>query len=391
MCYGAYTKGHTALIAGVLGTAENSGVREALMRRWAADGSGLDKSAAGRVARITDRAWRWVGEMDEIASTFEHASMPRGFHDAAGDIYRRLAQFKDQAPPSTDTLDRSAQEAGAARVVTSRPLTLEPIGYVRTALQFKDEAPRQPRASGGAPGRIELLSGRNYEHALLDIEGWDHIWVLFWFHHNAGWRPKVLPPRSTSGRKGVFATRSPHRPNPIGLSAVRLERIEGLTLHVQDIDMLDGTPVLDLKPYVAYTDAIVDARNGWLDGADPIAAFDVQWDAAAAEQAAWVEARTSLTLRARVTSTLALGPEPQPYRRIRRDGEVFVLAVKDWRARFSVEGRRVRVHEIRSGYRDSQLSGANRCDADLSAHREFTGMQSQSTVAESARRRRGNT
>jgi tRNA-Thr(GGU) m(6)t(6)A37 methyltransferase TsaA len=130
--------------------------------------------------------------------------------------------------------------------VTSRPLTLEPIGYVRTALQFKDEAPRQPRASGGAPGRIELLSGRNYEHALLDLSGWDHIWVLFWFHHNAGWRPKVLPPRSTSGRKGVFATRSPHRPNPIGLSAVRLERIEGLTLHVQDIDMLDGTPVLDL-------------------------------------------------------------------------------------------------------------------------------------------------
>jgi len=104
MCYGAYTKGHTALIAGVLGTAANSGVRDALMRRWAADGSGLDKSAAGRVARITDRAWRWVGEMGEIASTFEHASMPRGFHDAAGDIYRRLAQFKDQEPPSTDTL-----------------------------------------------------------------------------------------------------------------------------------------------------------------------------------------------------------------------------------------------------------------------------------------------
>jgi len=276
--------------------------------------------------------------------------------------------------------------------VTSRPLTLEPIGYVRTALQFKDEAPRQPRASGGAPGRIELLSGRNYEHALLDLSGWDHIWVLFWFHHNAGWRPKVLPPRSTSGRKGVFATRSPHRPNPIGLSAVRLERIEGLTLHVQDIDMLDGTPVLDLKPYVAYTDAIVDARNGWLDvAADPIVAFDVQWDDAAAGQAAWVEARTSLSLRERVTTTLALGPEPQPYRRIRRDGEDFVLAVKDWRARFSVDGRRVRVHEIRSGYRDSQLSGANRCDADLSAHREFGAMQSDSTVAASARRRRGNT
>jgi hypothetical protein len=76
-------------------------------------------------------------------------------------------------------------------------------------------------------------------------------------------------------------------------------------------------------------------------------------------------------LRARVTTTLALGPEPQPYRRIRREGPGFVLAVKDWRARFSVEGRRVRVHEIRSGYRDSQLAGASTGDADLSAHKEF--------------------
>jgi tRNA-Thr(GGU) m(6)t(6)A37 methyltransferase TsaA len=265
--------------------------------------------------------------------------------------------------------------------MTQRQLGVEPIGYVRTSLKFKDEAPRQPRAGGGAPARIELLGGRNYEHALLDIEGWDYIWVLFWFHHNEGWRPKVLPPRSTSGRKGVFATRSPHRPNPIGLSAVRLERIDGLTLHLHDADMLDGTPVLDLKPYVAYTDSIVDARNGWLDrdaraaagAVDPIAAFTVDWDETAAEQAAWVEARTNLALRARVTATLELGPEPQPYRRIRRDGAGFVLAVKAWRARFSVEGRRVRVHEIRSGYRHSQLVGVSAGDVDLSAHREFSG------------------
>ena len=274
-------------------------------------------------------------------------------------------------------------------------LTVAPIGVVRSPLASKVDAPRQPRAAEGTTGRIELLPGHNFEHALEDLARWERIWVIFWFHLNRGWRPKVLPPRSTSGRKGVFATRSPHRPNPIGLSAVRLERIDGLTLHVQDIDMLDGTPVLDLKPYVAYTDAIVDARNGWLDrdangAADPIAPFDVHWDEAAAEQAAWVEARTSLALRARVTSTLALGPEPQPYRRIRRDGDGFVLAVKDWRARFSVDGRRVHVLEIRTGYRDSQLSGTQRCDADLSAHREFSGMQSQRTVAEPARSRRGN-
>lgn len=127
-------------------------------------------------------------------------------------------------------------------------LTVEPIGYVRCALAAKAEAARQPRASGGAPARIELMPGRNFEHALSDLGCWQYIWVLFWFDRNDGWRPKVLPPRSRSGRKGVFATRSPHRPNPLGLSAVRLERVEGLTLHVSDVDMLDGTPVLDIKP-----------------------------------------------------------------------------------------------------------------------------------------------
>lgn len=257
-------------------------------------------------------------------------------------------------------------------------LTLEPIGYVRTSLDTKVEAARQPRAAGvGSAGRIELLPGKHYEHALEDLDGWEYIWVLFWFDRNEGWRPKVLPPRSRSGRKGVFATRSPHRPNPLGLSAVRLERIDGLTLHVSDVDMLDGTPVLDIKPYVAYTDAIVDAQSGWLaddaQARDPIAAFDVQWDDIAAEQAAWIEARTTLPLRKRATATLLLGPEPHPYRRIRRDGDGLVLAVQDWRVRFSVAGRAVRVHEIASGYREAQLDAGHARGKDLTAHREFHG------------------
>jgi tRNA-Thr(GGU) m(6)t(6)A37 methyltransferase TsaA len=258
----------------------------------------------------------------------------------------------------------------ASPTVDPPRLTLEPIGYVRTTLATKTEAVRQPRAGGNATGRIELLPGRNFEHALLDLEGWDYIWVLFWFHFNQGWRPKVLPPRSRSGRKGVFATRSPHRPNPIGISAVKLERIDGLTLYVADIDMLDGTPVFDIKPYVAYTDAIVTNENGWLEeSADPRPAFDVLWDAAAASQAEWIEARTGLPLRARATATLALGPEPQPYRRIRLQGDGFVLAVKEWRVSFSVAERVVRVHDIASGFREAQLV---RGDApEIVAHREF--------------------
>jgi tRNA-Thr(GGU) m(6)t(6)A37 methyltransferase TsaA len=259
-----------------------------------------------------------------------------------------------------------------------RQLTLEPIGYVQNALATKVEAARQPRASGGEQGTIQLLPGRNFEHALTDLADWQYIWVLFWFDRNEGWRPKVLPPRSRSGRKGVFATRSPHRPNPLGLSAVRLERVEELTLYISDVDMLDGTPVLDIKPYVAYTDAIADAGDGWLanGGAprDPIPQFEVRWSATAGEQAEWIEARTGLPLRERATATLALGPEPHPYRRIRREPKGLSLSVKAWRLCFAVDGRCVTVVSVESGARKSLLNGTGEADTELALHREYCAL-----------------
>jgi tRNA-Thr(GGU) m(6)t(6)A37 methyltransferase TsaA len=262
-------------------------------------------------------------------------------------------------------------------------LTLDPIGFLRSPLATRVEAARQPRAAVGMPARIELLPGRNFEHALEDLERWELIWVIFWFHLNPGWRPKVLPPRSTTGRKGVFATRSPHRPNPLGMSVVRLERVDGLTLHIRDADMLDGTPVLDLKPYVAYTDAHPNAGAGWLEDAarsstggqpsDPVLAYVVQFEPLAAEQAAWIEAHTGLALRERIQSTLTLGPTSHPYRRIRRLGEWMQLSVKEWRVRFTVVERDIRVIEIYSGFRDSQLA-AGGSDESHGPHREFLAM-----------------
>lgn len=259
-------------------------------------------------------------------------------------------------------------------------LMLEPIGYVRSDLATKVEAARQPLAAVGTPAQIELMPGRNLEHALEDLAGWELIWVIFWFHLNSGWRPKVLPPRSTTGRKGVFATRSPHRPNPIGLSVVRLERVEGLTLYIRDADMLDGTPVLDLKPYIAYADAHPNAGTGWLEDAtrsgsrtqppDPMHAYIVQFEPLAAEQAEWIRAQTGLAIRERVHSTLTLGPAPHPYRRIRSIDGWMQLSVKEWRVRFIVAERNVRVLEIYSGFRASQLArGA--ADETLRRHREF--------------------
>jgi tRNA-Thr(GGU) m(6)t(6)A37 methyltransferase TsaA len=273
-----------------------------------------------------------------------------------------------------------AESSGDGHCDVHPRLTLEPIGFLRSPLGTKVQAARQPRAAAGTPARIELLPGRNFEHALEDLAHWELIWVIFWFHLNTGWRPKVLPPRSTTGRKGVFSTRSPHRPNPIGMSVVRLESVDGLVLHIRDTDMLDGTPVLDLKPYVAYTDAHPGAGSGWLEDAarsdtrvqptDPVPAYLVQFEALAAEQAAWIEVNSGLAIRERIQSTLALGPTPHPYRRIRRVDEWMQLSVKEWRVRFTVVEREVRVVDIDSGFRASQLA-AGGTDESQRPHREF--------------------
>jgi hypothetical protein len=158
-------------------------------------------------------------------------------------------------------------------------------------------------------------------------------------------------------KRGVFATRSPHRPNPIGISALRLDRIEGLTLHVGELDILDGTPVLDIKPYLPYADAFPDSGTGWLENPDPLPSWDVAFAAAAEAQLAWIADRGAFDLRARIVETLALGPAPHPYRRIRRlaDGES-QLAVKEWRARFAAADRTITVERVCSGYRARDLA-----------------------------------
>ena len=106
-------------------------------------------------------------------------------------------------------------------------LLLTPIGVVRSPFTEKMQAPRQPSAAQGTLGRVELRAGQDFEHALEDLQTFRYIWLLFWFDQAEGWRPKVLPPRS-SKRRGLFATRAPHRPNPIGMSLVELTGIEGL-------------------------------------------------------------------------------------------------------------------------------------------------------------------
>jgi tRNA-Thr(GGU) m(6)t(6)A37 methyltransferase TsaA len=249
-------------------------------------------------------------------------------------------------------------------------ITLIPIGVVRSPFTDRAQAPRQATAAVGTPGRVELYAGRGLEDAVSDLEGWERIWLLTYFHLSEGFRPKVLPPRD-SVRRGVLGTRSPHRPNPIGLSCVRLERVEGLVLHVLDVDIVDGTPLLDVKPYVPYADAFPDAASGWLEPTDPRPAWSVRWSEAARQRAAWIDERQGWSLIERVDATLALGPQPHAYRRIRREGDALTLAVKEWRVRFRADAasRTSVVESINSGFRARDLETEGRPESEV--HREF--------------------
>jgi tRNA (adenine37-N6)-methyltransferase len=264
----------------------------------------------------------------------------------------------------------------------TRSLALDPIGIIHTPFPDRVSTPRQPHVAEAAEGRIELFPGRGLEHAVSDLEGWEYIWVLFWFHLNAGWRPKVLPPRSAGKRRGVLSTRSPHRPNPIGLSLVRLVSVDGLVVHVRDVDMIDKSPVLDLKPYLPYAEAKPGARTGWLESLaapeavegspppDPEPGFSVAWSARAAEQVAYLRDEHGIDLAGPVERTLRLGPQPHPYRRIRveQDG-TSRLAHKDFRVWFKVEGRDVTVLWIGTGYRERDLTMSE--DPAVAVHRAF--------------------
>ncbi|MEO6593421.1 MAG: tRNA (N6-threonylcarbamoyladenosine(37)-N6)-methyltransferase TrmO [Planctomycetota bacterium] len=135
------------------------------------------------------------------------------------------------------------------------------IGVLRSTQRVHHDAPRQSGLGRGARGEIHIRQG--LQNCLEDLDGFSHLWILFWCHHARGFRSRLTPPRDTE-KRGVFATRAPQRPNAIGLSCVRLLRIEKRVLHIDDHDLLDGTPVLDIKPYLPYCDSVPDAEIGYV-------------------------------------------------------------------------------------------------------------------------------
>ncbi|MGC9313470.1 MAG: tRNA (N6-threonylcarbamoyladenosine(37)-N6)-methyltransferase TrmO [Sediminispirochaetaceae bacterium] len=148
--------------------------------------------------------------------------------------------------------------------MSTMKLEFHSIGTVHSPFQELSGMPIQPPASQGARGRV--IVNEEYAEGLLDLEGFSHIILLYVFHRCRGYNLQVTPFLDTVPR-GLFATRAPRRPNPIGLSVVQLESVEGNVLYISNVDILDGTPLLDIKPYVPDFDPAGTVRTGWVEKA----------------------------------------------------------------------------------------------------------------------------
>ncbi|PRP97378.1 tRNA (N6-threonylcarbamoyladenosine(37)-N6)-methyltransferase TrmO [Enhygromyxa salina] len=214
------------------------------------------------------------------------------------------------------------------------PISMTPVGVVRSPWKEKFSIPRQSGMASEVELVVELDPERIPPEALRGLEEASHLWLLCWFHAcaKAGWRPTVRPPRlGGAARLGVFATRAPHRPNPIALSLVRLLAVEDRQLRVSGGDLLDGTPVLDIKPYLPWAELRPDASCEWAPSAPPGLAVRFS-TSAAAQLAAHPHPDQLRTLIAQ-----SLGWDPRPAHQRSNSDREFAAALLDVDVRFRVD------------------------------------------------------
>ena len=251
----------------------------------------------------------------------------------------------------TNRIDRDLPEAALAALGTE----ISPVACARTPFRERFGIPRQPGLVPEVPGRLVFLPPYNRPEAVEGLDAFSHVWLIFGFHASpepAG-TLTVRPPRLGGNRRvGVFASRSPHRPNRLGLSVVRLEAVElapdGPVLHLRGLDLLDGTPVYDVKPYVPYADAVPGACGGFAGGAIP--RLPVRFGAAAEARLAARGDRDEV--RAVIAAVLALDPRPGYRHGVPDSDRLLGMRLYDFDLRWRVAGGEVEVLALEPAPRD---------------------------------------
>jgi tRNA-Thr(GGU) m(6)t(6)A37 methyltransferase TsaA len=230
---------------------------------------------------------------------------------------------------------------------------IKPIGIIKSEFKEKFGVPRQSMMVKEARAILKLNPDPLYRPALQHLETFSHIWVIFEFHlhlHKT-WTPTIRPPRlDAPNRVGVFASRSPHRPNPIGMSAVQLDRIDldapgGVEIHLSGVDLLDGTPVLDIKPYLPYADSIPEASSGWAKSTIP--KYKITF-----EPGCLNDVRPGF--KELVEQVLEWDPRPRSQRKAipienpENNGKEFAFRIGDYDVRWKIENKTIHVIRIDS-------------------------------------------
>ena len=220
-------------------------------------------------------------------------------------------------------------------------MELSPIAYIHTEFSEKFGVPRQSGLAGSLCGTVVLEPEYRSPEALRGLDGFSHLWLIWGFSANrhGEWQPTVRPPRlGGNERMGVFATRSPYRPNPLGLSCVEIERIDmdTATIYVRGADLMDGTPIYDIKPYIRYADSRPDAVCGYVDLLEE-RHLDVMLPESEKSKIKDQEVRAALI------QTLSLDPRPSYHNDPSRE---YGLSFAGFNVRFTVDGVRLIVLSI---------------------------------------------
>jgi len=226
--------------------------------------------------------------------------------------------------------------------------SIEPIGFIESPYKEKFAVPRQPRLVPAAGARVRLSDAVNSPEALRGIEQFSHVWLLFLFDQNldAGWKPTVRPPRlGGNERIGVFASRSTFRPNGIGMSAVEVKGVskkgDQLYLELGSVDLVDGTPIVDIKPYIPYSDSISDAIGGYAE-AEP----ETSQVCFSAQALTMLQSRKDGLMQQQVIEQV-LAQDPRPaYKKNKSDDKEYAVNLFDLNVKFRVNGNLITVTAI---------------------------------------------
>lgn len=248
-----------------------------------------------------------------------------------------------------------------------------PIGYFYNSMENPNEAPRQPNPDlKETAGHILLSKNQHFEDTLRDLDGFTKIWVIFQFHKNDHWNPLVHPPRGSDKKRGVFATRSPHRPNPIGLSALDLISIDGLQINLGPTDLLNGTPILDIKPYLPYVDSHPDEKIGWLEESSK-EKYSISWSPRALTELAFLEDQGLTQLKGFAVNQLEYDPTDPKKKRLYFVDDKILLAYRTWRIqiRINEDVKQVQILTIKSAYTDEEMESREDPYMDKALHLAF--------------------